>query len=87
MRIEKGMTRLEIVESLIGQISALGLEVELVVIDAGSYSVEVINYLSRFNLIIAVPVEKVGIHRNFDGKYTLKSNGKKTTFKLMVQPR
>jgi len=81
------MTRLEVVESLIGQISALGLEVELVVIDAGSYSVEVINYLSRFNFIIAVPVEKVGIHRNFDGEHTLKSNGKKTTFRLMVQPR
>lgn len=80
------MTRLEIVESLIGQISALGLEVELVVIDAGSYSVEVINYLSRFNFIIAVPVEKVGIQRNFD-EHTLKSNGKKTTFRLMVQTR
>jgi hypothetical protein len=81
------MTRLEIVESLIGQISALGLEIELVVIDTGSYSVEVINYLSRFNFIIAVPVEKVGIYRSFDGERTLKSNGKKTTFRLMVQPR
>ncbi|WP_286188888.1 hypothetical protein [Sulfolobus sp. S-194] len=38
------MTRLEIVENLIKQIVALGLE--LVALDAGFYSVDVINYLS-----------------------------------------
>ena len=27
---------------------------------------------------------KVGIHRNFDGDYTVKSNGKKATFRLIV---
>jgi len=63
---------------------ALGLEIELVVLDAGFYSVDVINYLSRFNYIIAVPVEKVGKHRNFDGEYTVKSSGKKATFWLIV---
>ena len=54
------MTRLEIVENLIQQILALGLEIELVALDAGFYSVDVINYLSRFNFIIGVQVEKVG---------------------------
>ena len=65
------MTRLKIVESLIQQILALGLEIELITLDAGFYSVDVINYLSRFNFIIGVPVGKVGIHRNFDGDYTV----------------
>jgi IS4 transposase len=83
-RVEKGMTRLKIVESLIQQILALGLEIELVTLDAGFYSVDVINYLSRFNFIIGVPVGKIGIHRNFDGDYTVKSNGKKATFRLIV---
>ncbi|WP_286188829.1 hypothetical protein [Sulfolobus sp. S-194] len=46
------MTRLEIVENLIQQILALGL----VALDAGFYSVDVINYLSRFNFIIGVHV-------------------------------
>ena len=78
------MTRLEIVENLIQQILALGLEIELVALDAGFYSVDVINYLSRFNFIIGVQVEKVGIHRNFNGDYTAKSNGKKATFRLIV---
>ena len=27
---------------------------------------------------------KIGIHRNFDGDYTVKSNGKKATFRLIV---
>ena len=44
------MTRLEIVESLIQQILALGLEIELVTLDAGFYSVDVINYLSTSSL-------------------------------------
>ena len=42
------MTRLEIVENLIQQILALGLE--LVTLDAGFYSVDVINYLSTSSL-------------------------------------
>lgn len=49
-RVEKGMTRLKIVESLIQQILALGLEIELVTLDAGFYSVDVINYLSTSSL-------------------------------------
>jgi len=44
------MTRLKIVESLIQQILALGLEIELVTLDAGFYSVDVINYLSTSSL-------------------------------------
>ncbi|BFI74445.1 DUF4322 domain-containing protein [Sulfurisphaera ohwakuensis] len=83
-RIEKGMTRVEVVKNLIEQILELGLEIELVVLDAGFYSVDVINYLSRFNYIIGVPVEKVGKHRNFDGEYAVKSSGKKATLRLIV---
>ncbi|MBB5255054.1 hypothetical protein [Sulfurisphaera ohwakuensis] len=55
------MSRLEIVEKLIEQILALGLEIEPAVLDVGFYSVDVINYLSRFNFIIAVPVENITI--------------------------
>ena len=31
-----------------------------------------------------MPVDKVGIHRNFDGDYIARSNGKKATFRLIV---
>ncbi|WP_420825183.1 hypothetical protein [Sulfurisphaera tokodaii] len=43
---------------MIKQIPALDLKI---VLDAGFYSVDVINYLSRFNYIIGVPVEFIAI--------------------------
>ncbi|WP_238526223.1 hypothetical protein [Saccharolobus islandicus] len=75
------MTRLEIVENLIQQILALGLEIELVTL--GRFLFGRCDQL-LVNFIIGVPVGKVGIHRNFDGDYTVKSNGKKATFRLIV---
>ncbi|MEM1646588.1 MAG: hypothetical protein QXL33_08035 [Sulfolobaceae archaeon] len=66
------MKGLEVIKSLIEQVLALGLEAELVVLDTSFYSAGLINYLSRFNFIIPVTVGKIGIHRSFDGEYTLK---------------
>ncbi|MEM1645105.1 MAG: hypothetical protein QXL96_04420 [Ignisphaera sp.] len=45
---------------MIEQVLALGLEVELVVLDTSFYSAGLINYLSRFNFIIACPWERLG---------------------------
>ncbi|MEM1627193.1 MAG: hypothetical protein QXV69_08000 [Sulfolobaceae archaeon] len=54
------MKGLEVIKSLIEQVLALGLEVELVVLDTSFYSAGLINYLSRFNFIIACPWERLG---------------------------
>ncbi|BCU68715.1 hypothetical protein [Stygiolobus caldivivus] len=52
------MTKLQIVQDLVGQVLALGLEIDLIVLDAGFYSVDVLNYLKNFDYIMSVPAGK-----------------------------
>ncbi|WP_225905725.1 hypothetical protein [Stygiolobus caldivivus] len=43
---------------MVGQVLALGLEIDLIVLDAGFYSVDVLNYLKNFDYIMSVPAGK-----------------------------
>ena len=82
--VKKGVTKLQIVQDLVGQVLALGLEIDLIVLDAGFYSVDVLNYLENFDYIMSVPARKVRVKHKYDGEYTAKSKGKEATFRLIV---
>ncbi|MEM0373268.1 MAG: hypothetical protein QXO96_01785 [Sulfolobales archaeon] len=82
--MKKGMTKLQIVQDLVAQVLALGLEIDLIVLDAGFYSVDVLNYLKDFKYIMSVPAGKVRVRRKYDGEYTAKSKGKGATSRLIV---
>jgi putative transposase len=67
------MTKEEIV-ILVEQVVAMGFKIRLITLDAGFYTVDVLNFISRFNYIVAVPVGDVKVYEEFDGDY--KTNSK-----------
>jgi IS4 transposase len=83
-----GMTKEEIVKALVEQVIAMGFKIRLITLDAGFYTVDVINFISQFNYIIAVPVGYVKVYEEFDGDY--KTNSKRhrrdeqVKFRLLV---
>jgi len=66
------MTKEEIV-ILVEQVVAMGFKIRLITLDAGLYTVDVLNFISQFKYIIAVPVGDVK-DEEFDGDY--KTNSK-----------
>jgi len=68
-----GMTKDEIVKNLVEQVVAMGFKIRLITLDAGFYTVDVLNFISQFNYIVAVPVGDVK-DEEFDGDY--KTNSK-----------
>ena len=53
------MTRDEVVKALVEQVVAMGFKVRLMTLDAGFYTVDVLNFVSQFKYVIAVPVGDV----------------------------
>uniref|UniRef100_UPI000AAEDAE9 hypothetical protein n=1 Tax=Saccharolobus islandicus TaxID=43080 RepID=UPI000AAEDAE9 len=62
------MTKDEIVKVLVEQV--MGFKIRLITLDAGFYTVDVLNFISQFKYIIAVPVGDVKVYEEFDGDYT-----------------
>jgi len=86
-----GMTKDEIVKALVEQVVAMGFKIRLITLDAGFYTVDVLNFISQFKYIIAVPVGDVKVYEEFDGDY--KTNSKRhrrdeqVKFRLLVYGR
>jgi hypothetical protein len=80
------MTKEEIVKILVEQVVALGFKIRLITLDAGFYTVDVLNFISQFNYIVAVPIGDVKVYEEFDGDYKTNSNRKdeQVKFRLLV---
>jgi hypothetical protein len=48
------MTKDEIVKALVEQVVAMGFKIRLITLDAGFYTVDVLNFISQFKYIVAV---------------------------------
>ncbi|ADX86403.1 ISH3 family transposase [Sulfolobus islandicus REY15A] len=83
-----GMTKDEIVKALVEQVMAMGFKIRLITLDAGFYTVDVLNFISQFKYIIAVPVGDVKVYEEFDGDYTTNSKrhrrDEQVKFRLLV---
>ncbi|WP_409349253.1 transposase [Saccharolobus islandicus] len=84
----KGMTKEEIVKALVEQVVAMGFKIRLITLDAGFYTVDVLNFVSQFKYIIAVPAGDVKVFEEFDGDYTTNSKrhrrDEQVKFRLLV---
>uniref|UniRef100_UPI000B0C095A transposase n=1 Tax=Saccharolobus islandicus TaxID=43080 RepID=UPI000B0C095A len=82
------MTKDEIVKALVEQVMAMGFKIRLITLDAGFYTVDVLNFISQFKYIIAVPVGDVKVYEEFDGDYTTNSKrhrrDEQVKFRLLV---
>jgi IS4 transposase len=82
------MTKEEIVKALVEQVVAMGFKIRLITLDAGFYTIDVLNFISQFKYILAVPVGNVKVYEEFDGDY--KTNSKRhrrdeqVKFRLLV---
>ena len=83
-----GMSKEEIVKILVEQVVAMGFKIKLITLDAGFYTVDVLNFISQFNYIIGVPVGDVKVYEEFDGGYMTNSKRHKkdeqVKFRLLV---
>jgi hypothetical protein len=82
------MSKEEIVKILVEQVVAMGFKIKLITLDAGFYTVDVLNFISQFNYIIGVPVGDVKVYEEFDGGYMTNSKRHKkdeqVKFRLLV---
>ena len=82
------MTKDEIVKVLVEQVMAMGFKIRLITLDAGFYTVDVLNFISQFKYIVAVPVGDVKVFEEFDGDYTTNSKrhrrDEQVKFRLLV---
>ena len=62
-------------KALVEQVVAMGFKVRLITLDAGFYTIDVLNFISQFKYIVAVPVGDVKVFEEFDGDY--KTNSKR----------
>jgi hypothetical protein len=87
----KGMTKDEVVKALVEQVVAMGFKVRLMTLDAGFYTVDVLNFVSQFKYVIAVPVGDVKVYQEFDGEYETNSKrhrkDEQVEFRLLVYGR
>ena len=67
------MTEDEVVKALVEQVVAMGFKIRLMTLDAGFYTVDVLNFVSQFKYVIAVPVGDVKVYQEFDGEYETNS--------------
>ncbi|ACP35191.1 transposase IS4 family protein [Sulfolobus islandicus L.S.2.15] len=83
-----GMTKEEIVKVLVEQVMAMGFKIRLITLDAGFYTVDVLNFISQFKYIVAVPAGDVKVFEEFDGDYTTNSKrhgrDEQVKFRLLV---
>jgi FOG: Transposase and inactivated derivatives len=83
-----GMTKDEVVKALVEQVVAMGFKVRLMTLDAGFYTVDVLNFVSQFKYVIAVPVGDVKVYQEFDGEYETNSKrhrrDEQVKFRLLV---
>jgi len=83
-----GMTKEEIVKVLVEQVVAMGFKIRLMTLDAGFYTIDVLNFVSQFKYIIGVPVGDVKVYQEFDGEYETNSKRHKrdeqVKFRLLV---
>ena len=83
----KGMTKDEVVKALVEQV-VVGFKVRLMTLDAGFYTVDVLNFVSQFKYVIAVPVGDVKVYQEFDGEYETNSKrhrrDEQVKFRLLV---
>jgi FOG: Transposase and inactivated derivatives len=83
-----GMTKDEIVKALVEQVVAMGFKIRLITLDAGFYTIDVLNFISQFKYIIAVPVGDVKVYQEFDGEYETNSKrhrrDEQVKFRLLV---
>ena len=83
-----GMTKDEMVKILVEQVMAMGFKVRLITLDAGFYTIDVLNFISQFKYIIAVPVGDVKVYEEFDGEYETNSKrhrrDEQVKFRLLV---
>ncbi|QXJ28844.1 hypothetical protein J5U23_01713 [Saccharolobus shibatae B12] len=86
-----GMTKDDIVKVLVEQVVAMGFKIRLIALDAGFYTVNVLNFISQFNYIIGVPVGDVKVYEEFDGEYMTNSKrhrrDEQVKFRLIVYRR
>jgi FOG: Transposase and inactivated derivatives len=84
----KGMTKDEVVKALVERVVAMGFKVRLMTLDAGFYTVDVLNFVSQFKYVIAVPVGDVKVYQEFDGEYETNSKrhrrDEQVKFRLLV---
>jgi len=71
----EGVSELQVVGSLMDQVPSLGVKVRLAALDAGFYSVDFLNYISRFKFVMAVPIGDVRIRREYDGQHQERGKG------------
>jgi putative transposase len=67
------MTKDEIVKTLVEQVVAMGFKIGLITLDAGFYTVDVLNFISQFKYIVAVPIGDVKVYEEFDDDYMTNS--------------
>ena len=83
-----GMTKDEIVKILVEQVVAMGFKIRLITLDAGFYTVDVLNFISQFKYVIGVPVGDVKVYQEFDGEYETNSKrhrrDEQVKFRLLV---
>jgi FOG: Transposase and inactivated derivatives len=83
-----GMTKDEIVKALVEQVVAMGFKIRLITLDAGFYTIYVLNFISQFKYTIAVPAGDVKVYKEFDGEYKTNSKRHKkdeqVKFRLLV---
>jgi len=74
--------------SLEERVVAVGFRVRLVTLDAGFYTIDVLNFVSQFKYVIAVPVGDVKVYQEFDGEYETNSKrhrkDEQVEFRLLV---
>jgi hypothetical protein len=69
----------------------MGFKIRFITLDAGFYTVDMLNFTSQFNYIVAVPIGDVKVFGEFDGDY--KTNSKRhrkdeqVKFRLLVYSR
>ncbi|WP_048087682.1 ISH3 family transposase [Metallosphaera yellowstonensis] len=87
----KGMTKDEVVKALVEQVVAMGFKVRLMTLDAGFYTIDVLNFVSQFKYVIGVPVGDVKVYQEFDGEYETNSKrhrrDEQVEFRLLVYGR
>ena len=70
------------------QVVAMGFKIRMITLDADFYTVDVLNFISQFNYIVAVPVGDVKVFEEFDGDYETNSKrhrkDEQVKFRLLV---
>ncbi|BDB99338.1 DUF4322 domain-containing protein [Saccharolobus caldissimus] len=85
--IKEGMSKGEIVKQLLEQAEEI-VKINMIVLDAGFYTLDVLNLLLKYKFVLAVPVGSVHVKEELDKIYTTNSKRHKrdeqVTFRLVT---